>query len=223
MAIYRGLNVSKAMNDVDDSAAALRNLGLDQRDLTLVSGLTAAGSDVNIREFHTVAGLVDDQKKSLYSLGRASEVVAGQLESLVDIKQSLVFNYRIDDQLQAGAIKYKYFDFATNTSKQADISTSRVSSWSTIGSTILYGGEVRVVGDTLTFSSIGTTTAPIPKTFRSEVPTHILKLQVDGTERDFLAMKGIPLEFDTFFRNADLYAAVTPVTDGQVTFQSLGE
>ena len=68
-----------AMNDVDDSAAALRNLGLDQRDLTLVSGLTAAGSDVNIREFHTVAGLVDDQKKSLYSLGRASEVVAGQL------------------------------------------------------------------------------------------------------------------------------------------------
>ena len=101
MAIYRGLNVSKAMNDVDDSAAALRNLGLDQRDLTLVSGLTAAGSDVNIREFHTVAGLVDDQKKSLYSLGRASEVVAGQLESLVDIKQSLVFNYRIDDQLQA--------------------------------------------------------------------------------------------------------------------------
>ena len=214
MAIYRGLNVSKAMNDVDDSAAALRNLGLDQRDLTLVSGLTAAGSDVNIREFHTVAGLVDDQKKSLYSLGRASEVLSGQLESLVDIKQSLVFNYRIDDQLQAGAIKYKYFDFATNTSKQADISTSRVSSWSTIGSTILYGGEVRVVGDTLTFSSIGTTTAPTPKTFRSEVPTHILKLQVDGTERDFLAMKGIPLEFDTFFRNADLYAAVTPVTDG---------
>ena len=148
MAIYRGLNVSKAMNDVDDSAAALRNLGLDQRDLTLVSGLTAAGSDVNIREFHTVAGLVDDQKKSLYSLGRASEVVSGQLESLVDIKQPLVFNYRIDDQLQAGAIKYKYFDFATNTSivadaiKQADISTSRVSSWSTIGSeetrTILY-------------------------------------------------------------------------------------
>ena len=217
MAIYRGLNVSKALNDVDDSAAALRNLGLDQRDLNLISGLTAAGSDVNVREFHAVAGLVDDQKKSLYSLARASEVVAGQLESLVDIKQSLLFNYRIDDQLQAGAIKYSYLDFATNTTKQADISTSRVSSWSTIGSSIVYGGEVKVVGDTLTFSSIGTTNAPIAKTFRSEVPTHVLKLKVDGTERDFLAMKGIPLEFDTFFRNADLYAAVTAVTDGAGT------
>jgi hypothetical protein len=214
MTIYRGLNVAKALNDVDDPAAALTNLGLNKEDLELFSGLTAAGTDVNIREFHTLAGLVDDQKKVLYSLGRSSEVMAGELNALVDIKQSLNYNYRLNSQLQAGAIKYGYFDFATNTQKQADISTSRVSSWSTIGNSISYGGEIKVVGTAFTFDSLGTTVAPVPKTFRSEVPTHVLKLQVNGTERDFLAMKGIPLVFDTFFRNADLYAAVTPINDG---------
>jgi hypothetical protein len=218
MAIFRGLNVTKALNDVDDPAEALRNLGLNQLDLQLVSGLTAA--DVNIREFHTVAGLVDDQKKLLYSLGRASEVMAGELNSLLDVKQPLDYNYRLNSQLLAGAIKYGYYDFATNGQKQADISTSRVSSWSTIGNSIFYGGEIKVVGNTFTFDSLGTTTAPITKTFRSEVPTHVLKLQIDGTEKSFLAMKGIPLVFDTFFRNTDLYAAVTPVTDqnGNVPF-----
>ena len=213
MTIYRGLNTSKKMNDVDDPASALINLGLNQRDLTLISRLTANGVDVSIDEFHTVAGLVDDQKKVLQGLSKASEFLVRQLDSLPDIKQSLAFNYRIDSQIEAGALKYNYWDFATNNIKQADISTSRVSSWSTIGDSIVYGGEVRVVGDTLTFSSIGTTNAPIPKTFRSEVPTHLLQLKVDGQVKDFLAMKGIPLVFDTFFRNADLYAAVTTVTD----------
>jgi len=214
MTIYRGLNTSKKMNDVDDPASALINLGLNQRDLTLISRLTANGVDVSIDEFHTVAGLVDDQKKVLQGLSKASEFLVRQLDSLPDIKQSLAFNYRIDSQIKAGALKYNYWDFATNNIKQADISTSRVSSWSTIGESIVYGGEVRVVGDTLTFSSIGTTNAPIPKTFRSEVPTHLLRLEVDGQVKDFLAMKGIPLVFDTFFRNADLYAAVTTVFDG---------
>jgi hypothetical protein len=63
MAIYRGLNISKALNDVDDQATALTNLGLNKLDLNLVSGLTSAGTDVNIREFHTLAELVVDQKK----------------------------------------------------------------------------------------------------------------------------------------------------------------
>jgi hypothetical protein len=214
MAIYRGLNVAKALNDVDDSSAALINLGLNKLDLDLVSGLTASENDVNIREFHTVAGLVVDQKKTLYSLGRSSEAMAGELNSLADIKQPLGYNYRLNSQLQAGAIKYGYFDFATNTQKQADISTSRVSSWSTIGNTISYGGEVKVVGPTFSFLTLGTTVAPLAKSFRSEVPTHAIKLKVDGVEQDFLAMKGIPLVFDTFFRNADLTAGVNAISDG---------
>lgn len=213
MAIYRGLNVAKALNDVDDPEAALTNLGLNEDDLELISGLTSAGTDVSIKEFHTLAGLVDDQKKSLYSLNRSSEVMSAELNALDDIKLPLKYNYRLNGRLEAGAIKYKYFDFATGAEKQADISTSRVSSWSTIGGAISYGGEILVKGTQFTFDSLGTTVAPIARAFRSEVPTHTLRLQVDGVEQDFLAMKGIPLVFDTFFRNTELYAAVNSVSD----------
>jgi hypothetical protein len=38
---FRGLNVQLALNDVDSASTALRNLGLDQRDLALISGLAA--------------------------------------------------------------------------------------------------------------------------------------------------------------------------------------
>jgi hypothetical protein len=131
----------------------------------------------------------------------------------------LNYNYKLNSQLQAGAIKYSYYDFASTAPniseriKSADISTSRASSWSTIGTTISYGAEVKVVGNTFTFESLGTTVAPVKRTFRAEVPTHTLTLNVDGNDRNFLAMKGIPLVFETFFRNTDLYAAVNPISD----------
>ena len=69
MTIYRGLNVQKAMNDVDNKSQSLINLGLDQRDLALISGVNALGVVRN--EMKTLAGLVDDQKKALYALGEA--------------------------------------------------------------------------------------------------------------------------------------------------------
>jgi Leucine-rich repeat (LRR) protein len=214
MTIYRGLNVQKALNDVDDPVAALKNLGLDQRDLDLVSGLTAAGNDITKEELHTLAGLVDDQKNVLFGLSSAATAMSVELNAMADFKQPLEHNYRLNNQLQAGAIKYRFYDFATGTSSVADISTSRVSSWSTIGENrIAYGGEVEVIGNTLTFNSLATTVAPIPKLFRAEVPTHRLKLQVNGTEVDFLAMKGIPLIFNSFMRNVDLSAAVNELTD----------
>ena len=216
MALFRGLNVSLALNDIDNKAESLRNIGLDQRDLSLITGLVNIGN-ISIKEFHTVSGLVDDQKKVLYALTRASEVLSSELTALRDVKQPFLFNYRVNNRVMAGAIKYKYYDFATNSAKNADISTSRVSSWSTIGSGadafISYGGEIKVVGAQLTLASLKTTVAPIGKTFRSEVPTHLVKLDVRGVSKSFLAMKGIPLELTGFFRNADFKAAVTPVND----------
>lgn len=73
MALFRGLNVSLALNDIDNKAESLRNIGLDQRDLSLITGLVNIGN-ISIKEFHTVSGLVDDQKKVLYALTKASEV-----------------------------------------------------------------------------------------------------------------------------------------------------
>ena len=211
---FRGLNVQLAMNDVDNSAQALINLGLDQRDLALISGL-ATGADLQAQELHTVGGLVVDQKKELAALARSSTTVGGLLTSLKDIGQPLDFNLEIDNQINAAAIKYNYLDYSNNSLKVADISTSRVSSWSSIGSSILYGGEVEVSGDNITFSSLATSSAPIAKSFRAEVPTHQLTLKINGVNKEFLAMKGIPLEWDGFFRNVNLSHAVNSVSDSQ--------
>lgn len=211
---FRGLNVQLAMNDVDNAAQSLINLGLDQRDLALISGL-ASNANVEANELHTVSGLVVDQKKELASLARSSTTVGGLLNSLKDVGQPLDFNLEIDNQINAAAIKYNYLDFSNNSDKVADISTSRVSSWSSIGSSILYGGEVEVTGDNITFSSLGTSTAPIAKTFRAEVATHKLLINVNGSPKEFLAMKGIPLEWEGFFRNVDLSHAVNSVSDSQ--------
>lgn len=85
----------------------------------------------------------------------------------------------------------KYWDV-----KQADISTSRVSSWSPIGdpvpdSHILYGGQLKNNGTFLSVSSLALTTAPIPKQFRSEQATHIVELYINGAYRKVPAVKGI--------------------------------
>ena len=216
MAIYRGLNVQKAMNDVDNKAQSLINLGLDQRDLALISGIAAAGITTN--ELHTLAGLVVDQKKSLYSLGESAETLEGILTGLQDIQVSQEYNIQYDNQVRASAIKYNYLDFAKTVEfeqQSADISTSRVSSWSTIGTTILYGGEIKVTGSQIELSSLKATTAPVKKLFRSEIPTHTLKLNINGSPQTFLAMKGIPIELQGFFRNANLSHAVTAVPDSQ--------
>lgn len=87
----------------------------------------------------------------------------------------------------------KYWDI-----KQADISTSRVSSWSPIGdpvpdSHILYGGQIKNNGTFLSVSSLALTTAPIPKQFRSEQATHIVELYINGAYRKVPAVKGIPV------------------------------
>ena len=52
MAIYRGLNVQKAMNDVDNKAQSLVNLGLNQKDLELIRGVSAT---ISTNELHTLA------------------------------------------------------------------------------------------------------------------------------------------------------------------------
>ena len=210
---FRGLNVQLAMNDVDSASQALINLGLDQRDLALISKLSDPATDLQATELHTASGLVVDQKKELASLARSSTTVGNLLNSLKDIGQPLEFNLQIDNQIQAAAIKYKYLDFSNNVLKTADISTSRVSSWSTIGDSIVYGGEVRVAGDTLTLSSLATSQAPIQKLFRAEIANTKVKIKINGSDVEFLAMKGIPLEWDAFFRNANLGHAVTPVSD----------
>ena len=229
MAIYRGLNVAKALSDIDDSREALKNLGLNREDFDLIAGLTSADVGVGIQDFHNMSGLREDQKKILESLAEASDATESRLEEIEDIGNPLRFNFKLDNnKLVGGAIKYQYLDFNNTDSnnlwevKAADISTSRASSWSPVGAApnqddyILYGGDIKVRGDKLAFTKLSTTEAPLPKSFRSEVATHVLRANIGDTgEESLYLMKGIPLEWEGIFEAISLRASVTPISDAE--------
>jgi len=222
MPIYRGLNIAKGMIDVDDPVEALKNLGLNIEDLNLISGLTSV--NVDIKDFHTMANLSEDQEKVFSGMLATAQKTGQLVDTLPDITVPMNFNILINSQLAGSAIKYNYLDFSTIENnkwkeKKADISTSRISSWSPIGpeatpdSTIFYGGEVNSKKGTVSYSSIATTKTPLKKSFRAEVPTHILKMKFNGVEQNVLAMKGIPLVFESAFRDCDLTASVVGIQD----------
>ena len=234
MPIYRGLNVAKALNDIDDAREALSNLGLNRADFDLIAGLTSSAVGVGISDFHNMAGLESDQKKELESLSEAADSTEVEFIKINDVTVPLKFNLRLDgNKLVGGAIKYNYLDFSSTdgsgnfVNKAADISTSRLSSWSPVGAApneddyILYGGDVKVIGDKLGFTKLSTTEEPIAKTFRAEVATHALKIDVrDGSnmkEQTLYMMKGIPLEWEGIFEYIQLRANALPVSDDQGT------
>lgn len=218
MAIYRGLNVNLSLSDVLDNEETLNNLGLNKGDLDVISGAnTDDGNglsvEINSNELQTLSGLVTDQRKQLYSIAKSSGEVEGELERVNSISFPLQHNIRIDNQLRAGAFKYKYYNYADNSITGADISTSRVSSWSTSDPTqadapIFYGGDIEVLpnngNSVLTAQGLQSVQPPIQRLpYDSITPTHLITLSVNGVERQFYAIKGIPLRFDAFFRNAN--------------------
>lgn len=85
--------------------------------------------------------------------------------------------------------------------KTADISTSRISSWSPVGnptpdSYITYGARLEVGGEYLAATTLGVTEKPIEREFRAEIPTHNIRMNVNGQDVNFPVMKGIPLTWD---------------------------
>ena len=209
MTIYRGLNLFKTLNDADDKRVALINLGLNQRDLNLIKGLSTI--PVSKNDMHFIGGLREDQAKSMYSLGSSSTAVNILLGDLKDIAQPLEHNLNINGQFLTAGVKFKYVNYDKtyeNSLTSGDVSTSRVSAWSLLGGKLVYGGDVVVTGDTLRVGSLATEVAPIPKSFRSEIPTHTIKIDVKSGKENpavshkFIAMKGIPITFASNFRNA---------------------
>jgi len=216
MAIYRGLNTQLYLADVDDKDTALESLGLNIDDFEVIRGLDAGG--MTQVELRTISGLDLDQKKELYALSRTSATIGNLLRDMKDIQIPLDFNMRINSQLRAGAIKYDFIDWSNPTStKSADISTSRISSWSsadspaTPDSDIFYGGEVEVIGNNVEASSLHMLEAPIAKRYPAEVPTDVITVNINGVAKQIHAMKGIPLTFEGFFKNANLRGKVSQI------------
>lgn len=218
MTIYRGLNVTLYLGDVDNLNVSLNNLGLNINDLNRIRNLS---NFITQKEFHLLANLVDDQEKATYSAYRSSFDVYQNINTLTDLYGLYKADAIVNNQIRASAIKYNFLQYdntaAGFTVESADISTSRVSSWSNIDGTIFYGSNLEVnpnIGggnyadnteSVLSATKIEFLGNITPKRFEAEVPTNIVRLNINGVDYEFFAMKNIPVSFDGFFKDLNLF------------------
>lgn len=217
-----GLDVNVSLADVENRTQALTNLGLDTRDLDLIRGIADAG--VSSDDLQCVSNLTRPVYKTFDRYINDTSKYNDILSKSAGVDAQIQGNLDISGGLSGSAIKFQKLEGdltlnATTTLKWGDISTSRVSSWSSlpVGATpaetdpILYGSSVRI-GGSLGTGKLKTRQVPIPKTFDSEVATHKIKVNLNGNTRYIYAMKGIPLIFKGFFRNFDATIGLTGVS-----------
>jgi len=106
--IPRGLNVAKALIDVDTSSDALRNLGFRIEDLDLIRGASDTISKIDL---HLLSGLKDDQNRMFVSLSDSSQRAVVVSDAFQTVSTPQDYNYAINNKLISGAIKYGYVDF----------------------------------------------------------------------------------------------------------------
>ena len=232
-----GLNVRTLLADVESKNTAIQNLGINPLDLEIIKGSTNAG--MSRFDWISFSRLKTPLYRTLDRFSNESTTFNGILLERAGTDQTLFGNLDINGSLSGSAIRYRYRDFSTSISvgnfntgyKIADISTSRVSAWSSADprannsnldiqklAKISYGARVGIVeSGKLEFGSqssgvsgarLQTSIRPEVKEFPSEVPTSRIKCKI-GTEIVYLyAMKGIPLVFKGFFRNINATATV---------------
>ena len=218
--IIFGLEAQRNLADIPNNNLALQSLNLNILDLDIIRGSKNAGVDEF--DFRNLSGL---NEPIFRRLGRYVDDSA-QYEQLISEKagfSSILFgNLSINGALDGNAVRYRYVATDPDTGSKsiaiADISTSRISSWSssanpaTSTSPISYGAQVALnTGGELRFGTqsgttgtrLRTTITPEAKEFPSEFPTHKIQATIDGQTRSLYAMKGIPLTFRGYFRRVN--------------------
>ena len=217
-----GLKVSFNFSDIESKTTALQNLGLDLRDLDVIRGISGSIDKVDLQN---VSGLDVNLTRYLDRLSADTSRYKGLVDNLAGYNYPTKGNLEAFGPVSGGAVRYKYIpnDGGVNQNasnlKFGDISTSRVSSWSSATSdetnltqAISYGGSVQVKGDlkigqnsgftpTVSECLLNVLDTPEPIRFPTEVPTDIIELNVNGTPQYLFTMRGIPFTFTTAFKS----------------------
>lgn len=217
--VIYGLNINQYLSEIVNKQDSIKNLGIDIRDLDIIRDISASPTSLSKEDLRLLANLKSDLKSVLFSLRSSTAFFPNILTNVLDVNLPIVADFKINNQLSATAYKYSYYDFNDDQVKIGDISTSRNSAWNSFISSatapIFYNGSVEIVPapvtskSTLTTSEIEINTIPEPLIFEAQEPTHLIKITVNGIEQEFYAMKGIPLTFDGFFRNANFQFTIT--------------
>ena len=163
-----GLNIKSLLTDVQRKNIAIQNLGINPLDLDIIRGSkNASMSRFDWISFSRLKGPI---YKSLDRFSNESKKFVSILLNRAGTDQTLFGNLDINGSLSGSAIRYRYRDFSQNSFRIADISTSRVSAWSSSDSRannsdlsvqnlarISYGARVGVIdGGKLVFGTQST-------------------------------------------------------------------
>jgi Leucine-rich repeat (LRR) protein len=220
-----GVNVKSNLADLQDSNAALNALNIPSTDLDIIRGSSNAGASIG--DWISLSRLSKPVYKTLDRFYQETSIYSAALSGKAGVNFPLFGNLQINGRLSGRSIRYRYVDGSGSsaTIRYADISTSRVSAWSSVASPvedtspIFYGARVGIVtGGSLQFGTptsasqirLQTTITPRRKEFDSEFPTHKINCTIGGQTVSLYAMKGIPVVFSGNFRN--LTASITLIS-----------
>jgi len=123
-----GLNVNSLLTDVEKKNTAIQNLGINPLDLDIIRGSSNAAMDRF--DWISFSRLKSPIYKTLDRFSNESTKFVSILLNRAGTDQTLFGNLDINGSLSGSAIRYRYRDFNQNSFRIADISTSRVSAWS---------------------------------------------------------------------------------------------
>ena len=123
-----GLNVNSLLTDVEKKNTAIQNLGINPLDLDIIRGSKNAA--MNRFDWISFSRLKGPIYKTLDRFSNESTRFVSILLNRAGTDQTLFGNLDINGSLSGSAIRYRYRDFNQNNFRIADISTSRVSAWS---------------------------------------------------------------------------------------------
>jgi Leucine-rich repeat (LRR) protein len=217
-----GVNVKSNLADLQDSNAALNALNIPSIDLDIIRGSSNAGASIG--DWISLSRLSKPVYKTLDRFYQETPIYSEALRGKAAVNFPLFGNLQINGRLSGRSIRYRYVvgNGSSATIGFADISTSRVSAWSSVASPVIdtspifYGARVGIVtGGSLQFGAptsanqvrLQTTITPRRKEFDSEFPTHKVNCTIGGQTVSLYAMRGIPVVFFGNFRN--LSATIT--------------
>jgi hypothetical protein len=233
--VHYGFKVSNNFSDVIDTDLALEQLKLNIGDLNIIRGADDAGA---VRQdLIAISGLEVPLYKTLDRYQSETLIYKSVMENSGGADAALRGDLDINGSLAASSIRYKFLNPDTEVIGVADISTSRVSAWSTASSTpiasdpIFYGSQVEINSSNDTAGEGGTVTAnkltwgeiAQPKIFDAELPTHKITTTINGTQVKLYAMKSIPLKFDGYFRNFNGVVTVNAISGISVGWRIINQ
>ncbi len=200
----QGLRIALKLADARNPREVLKNLNLELEDLDRIRNIFQEGVDAS--DIRSLSGLESDIEKEVIAVFNETRTYQNILSDLNDGNRRIGGNLNIAGQLIAPTFKFNVLD-ESNTINTVDLSTSRASAWSAFGDpsdSVFYGGDVILSGNTasIELSSLEFTEEPKEKRFESQIPTHKIRIFIDGEDYDIYAMKGIPFRFKGFFRTA---------------------